>query len=315
MILGIGGCSPDPEAVYVDSALITQTSQTFEIRIPGVVVESNSSSASLEIEQGSARQTRINRVRLLELQEAFVQGRQEAFDQVLEDLLAQAIRRVKAENEVYRIQIQGEIEAKWKVTAAELREIFVQAANVEGPLLQELAGRWGWPPKEPSRIRSEDKPFTEFNRKRAEELRESLAENRAEFSRKAEEVLAEFESERQEIWNDYRVDAEFAEANALAEARAQSELIVESNESELENVLPEGELGWDLRSKSGKANFQVGSERSGDIKETKTRQEDIELMMKIFAESKGYRLVSDSRAGRNATQEFLEWRRGFKATP
>ncbi|MEZ5163847.1 MAG: hypothetical protein R2688_08890 [Fimbriimonadaceae bacterium] len=127
-------------------------------------------------------------------------------------------------------------------------------------------------------------------------------------------MLAEFEAERREIWNDYRVDAEFAETSALAEARTQSELIVESNQSELENVLPEGELGWDLRSKSGKANFQVDGERSSAVTETRTLDEDTELLVKIFAESKGYRLVSDSRAGRNATQEFLEWRRRFKAT-
>jgi hypothetical protein len=259
---------------------------------------------------GSAEERAIEALRV------YRQTQQEAAEAVLERLkkayLNEVELTVKTEttqaDKVFAERLDKEVEA---VHAVFLR----YAAEVE-PVRFELTQIVGFPDPDPRSLKVplEENQVAYKRFLRARTLREQIIAldegYRAEVARRMAAVKALRDQRLAEIES----DAGALRSEAVARAKQEADRVSNDALTALEPTAldPSAQLsaipGATASVQSGPVSVATQPGQSAALRETK---EDLEDQLEVFLKTYRYRRTPDKSLGRDATQEFLEWRRKF----
>jgi hypothetical protein len=318
-LLGVWGCGPDPDLVYVDLDAVDLR----ESRPAGGGYGFDTETYSLEQTVPPLGETDVffgsAEERAVAALQVYQQAQREAAQAVLERLrkayLVEAEQSVAAQEKGVEQDYQ-----KWLDEAVEgLYELFVQYAAEIEPVRYELTQIVGFPDPDPRSLKvpleSNEKAYKSFLRART--LREQIIALEAEYEAEVERRLGALQAARDARLAALATTADELRSDALRRAQAEAEKVTQDARTVLEASAldPEARLpavpGASASVNSGPVSV-VPTPGAPGLRETR---EDVEAQLHVFLKTYRYRRTRDATLGRNATQEFLEWRRKYMAGP
>jgi hypothetical protein len=314
-LTGVWGCAPDPELVYVDLAQVEPASAPeVENRI---VFDTENYALVSEIPEMEGQSVYIGSAqeRAEEALVLFREAQEQAAVAILERLkkayLAEAALFETSEEAVldtaYRTWLEEELEA--------IRTIFVAHAEQVEPLRYRLTRLVGFPDPDPqsARVPLATNERARRNFEAAKALREQIQALVAEFRAEVERRLDAIEARRAErmAWIESR--GEVLRGEAIRKAEAEADAVAQTSLAELERTALDPEAV--LRAVPGaKSSVQSGSARVPPLPDSEgphETEEDIKTQLDVFLKVHGYRRSTTPSKGRDATKEFLDWRRKY----
>ncbi len=315
VLVGVWGCAPDPDLVYVDLDAAELRSSTTTGPAVGFNVEAYALEQSIaplgstDVFFGSAEE------RAIEALNVYRQTQRDAAQAVLKRLRSAYLNEValtaKAEtdaaDEEYTAFLTKEVDA--------LHAVFLEHAKKVEPLRFELAQIVGFPDPDPRSLKvpleSNEKAHKRFLAARA--IREQIIALDDAFRAEAARRMAVIEAAREARLVAIGQRAEARRNDALSRAQAEADKITRDALATLEpTALDPGAQLPAVPGASSSVNSGPVSVRSqpGSVamRETKT---DLEAQLGVFLKTYRYRRTRDASLGRDATQEFLVWRRKY----
>lgn len=312
--LGVAGCSRPPERVSVSLSGVTGNRQ---VQVEGVGVQMAGFGGSkaeltawdeLRLYQGTS-DTDVQRIEAV-----LKQSRQMAFERALASLRKQYLSQVDAEVAVARSSVDEADASDWEETSSRLREVFDKYLDKEGHLRAKIASLFVPRNKRP--------PVIDLSSELAAQLHEPVTEAVRQARADLAEWDAQFQAEIAPVISDYlarkanrdgvpaslekELTAKFEE-----DAQREAKTIVETTFKSAENfgtVMKETVPPVPAESVSSAG---VAGGRSDLEGKAAVVPEDLKKEAEIFASSRGYQLVSAGRGVRDATEEFLKWRKNY----
>lgn len=216
-----------------------------------------------------------------------------------------------------RSAIQEEYALKTQEEIALLRKEFEEHSRVVGALRNDLTGLVGFPDPDPKSIRvppSHDKVATDKFLK-AKEIRLAIHVAGSEYKRTVETRLRALEDQRAVAMKVLEEEATKERSDALKRAEKEARAISEQAESVLERTAlsPETRLPAVKGSQSSVDSRPVTPQpfvRSSPLSES---PEAIREQLDVWLRVMNYRLVDRPSKGRDATEEFVQWRQKYIA--
>lgn len=318
-VVGVWGCSPDPDLVYVNLDAVelraspaasagprfTAEPYAVEKAVPGL--------EETEVYFGSAEE------RAVEAMKVYADAQERAAQAVLERL--RQAYTVEAEATVTAETREAEEEyMDWLDAAVEelYTEFLLHAEKVE-PLRFQLTQIVGFPDPDPRSLKvpheSDKEAYKNFLRARA--LREQIIALQAEYRRKVDEKFDSLLAAHRARLAAIASTGESLRSDAIARARADADKVTRDAQAALERTALDTEArlpavpGSSSSVNSGPVSVASVPGAEG-LSETR---EDLEAQLDVFLKTYRYRRTRDAGLGRNATQEFVEWRRKYMAGP
>ncbi len=318
--LGLAGCSGKPQpVVYVDTARIVSSipppveSRTEVLdqpgggslalpRLPETTLSMGSVGPSLE---------RARRIR--------EENKQRAFDEVYRRLRAVAFETARKDSESELAALEPGYREAMDAIYLDARPLFEQFAQPAFGYRVRLSNLVGFPDPDPKSRRQPDNADDRAKQRfeKSKELRGALDELSAlfwlEFDRRRVAVESDLSAKKAQI----RVQMVERQERLDSEAKAQAREVVNGHGNGHDQVTT-----LDLRAElpeqaaSGVELPELGSRSvSSSIRRmswTDSQKESLESELQIWAAVNGYRLVSSPTQGRDATNEFVVWRKSYR---
>ncbi len=319
VLYGVGGCSPDPELVYIDRSrfAVVDMSQTrpqgtlIAERVPGGIFAVPSlTGKTLYVESVQAR-----------FEEAMKQV--ETDQQALMTQMFDALRKLYlGELETLegrdREKIEERADAELDQAYADVRSIFLKYADPIGKKWVRIAWLVGFPdpdPKSRRGPRTDDKEkvatFDEAKKLR-EEIKQLGDEYRKEVAAKILVISASHEAELTQLASEY----EIRRGERIAEAQAEAKEIALRAIAQLQGfvldptqVLPP-QPGASVQVPAAAAVFKRLSPVPAEA--AFGHQKRLDDQIQIFLDTKRYTLSRTTANARNVTEEFAKWRSQYE---
>ena len=318
-LVGVWGCAPGPELVYVDVGQATLHSALSIDGAPALFSEGSAHTAEIpdlsgqDLYIGSAEQ------RAIEALELFRRAQQRATEAVFERLKNAYMTEAALFESSEASSLDAEYAAWLDEAMAELHETFVLQAELVEPLRYRLTKIVGFPDPDPGSVKvplaTNEKATRNFEA--ARDLRQQIAALDAAYKKKVEDRLSAIEERRDARLRSIGSQGDVMRAEALRRAHAEADAVSQVALAELERTAldPEARLaavpGASSSVNSGPLSV-LPPPSSGGTVETKA---DVEAQLEVFLKVHGYRLSRRPAFGRDATQEFLQWRRKYVGGP
>ena len=319
--LGLAGCAGKPQpVVYVDLARVTSetlpnvASRSETVTLPGAGRLSLPRLPQATISMGSVEPA-LERARTIR-----EENKRTAFEQVYRRLRASAFDRARREAEIEIGALEPGYREAMNAVYRDARPLFEQFAQPAFGYRVRLSNLVGFPDPDPKSKRQPEEADEAGKQRfeKAKALRADLDEVSAlfwlEFDRRRAEVESRLSAEKARI----RVKMVERQEALDVEAKQQAREIVNGNGNgngqgtalELSGDLPaQPAAGIDLGS-SAPRSIPVAIRRSDW---TEAQRQDLDSELRVWAAVHGYRLASHSSQGRDATDEFVIWRKGYRA--
>jgi hypothetical protein len=267
--------------------------------------------AETEVYFGSAEE------RALEALRVYRQAQDRAAQAVLERLRRAYLVEVEQAVGDDQKEVQEQYADELDAAVDELYALFLaHAAEVE-PLRFSLTEIVGFPDPDPRSLKvpleSNTEAYQNFLKARA--LREQIIALVSEYRRQVNERFKSLEIARDARLAAISQRAEGLRAEALRRAQADADKVTQDAQSALEGTALDTEArlpavpGASSSVQSGPVSV-ASSPGAPGLRET---LEDVEAQLQVFLKTYGYRRTRDASLGRDATQEFVEWRRKYMA--
>jgi hypothetical protein len=314
-LVGVWGCAPDPDLVYVDLDAVELRSTTSTGSAAGFDVEAYSLDQSVAPLDGTDVYFGSAEERAIQALDVYRKTQRDAAQALLKRLRSAYLNEValtaKAEtdaaDEEYAKLLSAEVEA--------LHTVFLEHARKVEPLRFELTQIVGFPDPDPRSLKvpleSNEKAYKRFLKART--LREEIIAFDDAFRAETDRRMAFIETARKARLAAIGQRAEARQDEALRRAQQEADKITLDALAALEPTAldPGAQLpavpGAASSVNSGPVSVapQPGS---AELRETK---EDLEAQLKVFLKTYRYHRTRDASLGRDATQEFLVWRRKY----
>ncbi|HVL38498.1 MAG TPA: hypothetical protein VM328_03810 [Fimbriimonadaceae bacterium] len=246
-----------------------------------------------------------------EAQAAIAEAQELARSEIAARLRAAYRLEVRALEKELLAEVLGGRGAAYEGVLAQLRTIFEQYADERGPLLIRLTVLVGFPDPDPLSQRTSTSKHVTRMYEEARRLRSEIAELDQEFRAEAHELFAGIES----ITETQLDDIEAVIANKLEEAdRKAHEVASQEVQQHRQAILLAGRMQFRLPQQAGATVVVPGTagptaaprvEPAPALDEATLLQHDLEIWLDV----NGYRLAAH---GRDATKEFVQWRRNYR---
>lgn len=316
VLVGVWGCAPDPDLVYVDLSKA-------ELRKSGPSVTAfqfDAASYSLVQELPAVPETDVffgsAEDRAVEALRVYRQTQQEAALAVLERLKKAYLNEVELTVKTETTQADKAFAERLDVVVAEIRAVFMSFADEVEPLRYELTQIVGFPDPDPRSLKVplEENQAAYKRFLRARTLREQIIALEAEYEADVARRLAAVKAMRDQRLAEIGADAQAKRSDAVARAKQEADRVSNDALTALEPTAldPTAQLsavpGATASVQSSPVSVATRPDQSAVLKET---QKDLEDQLEVFLKTYRYRRTPDRTLGRDATQEFLEWRRKF----
>lgn len=308
----LAGCAREPEAVFVDLSRVPLPERRPALpEVPkaprpkvGSVTATIPAIPSQELLLGA------NEKRLQAVLDEVARNRRNTEAAVRKRLERAYLADVQRARAARRQELEPKHEALLDEVYAGLREVFESYANRRFRPQVELALRAGWPDPDPESVRKAPEPVVE--------LRKQLAELDAGYRRERDARLAAaYEIIDTELSS---LAAEMARLESEALDRATREAVARARTTEVEalakspmrkNVLLPALPEETVTTRAPDPPIEAPKLVTPDFRDVDRALLESEL--RIFLAHRGYRFAPKGARARDATQEFIEWRKPFQS--
>ncbi len=315
VLVGVWGCAPDPDLVYVDLEAAELRSTVSSGAAVGFDAEAYSLLQSVpplagaDVNFGSAED------RAIEALNVYRETQRDAAKAVLERLRVAYVNEVDLSAKTDKDDAHKAYAAQIDAEVKELYTVFVAHAEKVEPLRFELTQIVGFPDPDPRSLKvpleANERAYKRFLQART--LREQIIALDTAYRAEVARRLGAIEGVRDARLALVDVLAEAKRNDALRRAQVEADRVSKDVLAALEPTTldPGARLpaipGASSSVNSGRVSVpsQAGS---GAMHETR---EDVKAQLVVFLKTYGYRQTRDASLGRDATQEFLEWRRKY----
>lgn len=306
------GCAREPEAVFVDLARVPS-----ETHLPAIPQVTRAPKPTLGATTGTIPAVPpqdlllgANERRLQSVMDEIAKNRRDTEAAVRKRLERAYLADVQRARTARRDELGPQHTALLDKVYAELRQVFEKHASRRFLPQVELAMRVGWPDPDPKSTRTAPP--------RVIELREALAEIDADYRRERDEMLAKAYAIIDTQLS--ALESEMARLEAEAIERASHEAIARARASEVE-ALEKAPMRKNAKLPALSQESVTTQAPDPPIEAPKLETPDfrdvdrqlLQSELRIFLAHRGYRRAARPSEGRDATQEFIEWRKPFHA--
>lgn len=315
------GCQPAPERVYVDLDSVTERPFLALEAVPPAewspvlaqMLEIQGLPES-EIQVESAEELAKRGLEALEL------SQERALQDTLERLRRAYLLEVRRFESERRQEIMARQEILLNEAYDELYARFLAMAQETGPRYWELSWLSGFPDPDPQSRRRpiSARAFEVAYFERARQLREEIEALHLEHRSGIVDVLDRLDSDLIAELAQVEAEVEAIRRDRELQARIDAEEIARATLEEIQATTIE--LRRTLPAIPAVAVRIEGSERLPALpsmapdRRTESHKSMMEQQLEVFARVQGYELVQRPQAGRDATEEFIQWREKFQVT-
>lgn len=321
VLLGAAGCGPRPETVWIDLSRVPVPDESAYRPLPsGTPTPVPSDELAIEAQPARRVFSGGGEATAEYALEAVKRNQQRALEQLMVRLRRSALAEVSALEREREAELDQSYAANLDSAFDGIQAEFERYASKAGPRWRELAWRAGFPDPDPASKRPPRRPTrnAQENFDRARELRGELRALSADYRSSVTQSLDELEATLRKQRTGLAAEMAQLRAEREAEAIRQARQIVDASVADLEQSLinPNATL-WPTIGSVAKLEGvpappkPVLPRSSPDPHRPKWLKDQASL----FARMEGYRLADEPGRARNATEEFLEWRKRLDLGP
>ena len=314
IFVGVLGCSPNPELVYIDLAAVADAElESIQfVRLGG----EDMPGAELSIVDLDGSRLFIGSAedRAAIAMKAYVDNQERAYSQALARLEGTYLREVESFDAEQRKSIQEEHDKRVDATFLAIREEFEVHANHVGKMWQELAWLARFPDPDPDsrRVPPAGDEIATRRFERAKELREQLALANSKHRDSVGATLAALDAALSEDMDHLKLELDEKRRAAIdrAEAAARSAAQAELEDVQRSALDPEAVLvavDGVVATVDGVSGSLEPWNASPNRRQT---EQEVERHADTFARLRGY-VLSDDPGEKDVTEDFVSWRKQF----
>ncbi len=314
-LIGVWGCAPDPDLVYVDLNAAELRSTTTAVSAHGFSSEAYSLERSVPTIEGTDVFFGSAEQRAVEALNVYRETQRQATQAVLERLKRTFLNEVDLTVKTEKAEVDKLYGEMLTTEVAELYVLFLEHAKMVEPLRFELTQIVGFPDPDPRSLKvpleSNEKAYGRFLKART--IREQIIALDATYRAEVVRRMGAIEDLRQARLATIDLQGDAMRAEAVQRAKQEADKVSADALAALEPTAldPDAQLpavpGASSSVNSGPVS--VASPPSlGALRETTN---DLEAQLEVFLKTYRYRRTRDASLGRDATREFLEWRRKY----
>lgn len=319
VVLGVGGCSPNPELVFIDRSRFIPVNLDPATQGP-LVDRETVKGDSFTIPSLAQRTLYVDEVReRFDRAMAEVEvNQQELMRQMFEALRKVYLADLATMEGDDRRKAEAEYEANVGAVYGQVRAIFLKYADTVGMKWYRLAFLVGFPDPDPRsrRVARSDDKEQQAVYEEAKKLRAEISDLGATFHNEVESLLLgasqELSINLKELRDQYDIQRLAREAEAEAEAR---EIALRAVSRLQDFVLDPTQS---LPSQPG-ANITIPTVQnpirrlsSAPVETAFGYRERLDEQIKIFLDTKRYRPATSNKGVRDVTEEFAAWRKKYE---
>lgn len=323
----VAGCTRARPVVYVDlSKAVSARAITPVAVVPNPIVPPafQPSTLSLPALPATTYQLGSDQGRVKQVQDILAKNREQAIEQIGAGLRETYLRDVRHTQAQELAKLGPQLQQANAAALAENYRIFSAYAIKRGPLVAELALLAGFPDTDPTSQKTPPRRPSLLQRfNRAKELRTQIASLDADYQKQKGELYVKVGLDAQVALK--KINDEIAQLTAQADERARTEALqeVSREQAQLTAVLAD----------KGAVSFPAEPGRSVTVQGTQKRPpvpvvdvpgaaavkaQELEAAksdLQVWAAVRGYVISSDRTHARDATAEFIAWRKTALGTP
>ncbi|MCH7904168.1 MAG: hypothetical protein IH944_06325 [Armatimonadetes bacterium] len=313
-VVGVLGCSPNPELVYIDlaAAADAEREQIQFVRLGG----EDLTRAELSIDDLDSSRLFIGSAedRAALAMKAYVDNQERAYLQALERLEGTYLREVESYDAEHRRSILEEHDKRVDTTFLAIREEFEVHANHVGKMWQELAWLARFPDPDPDsrRVPPASNEVATSRFERAKQLREQLALANSKHRDSVSATLAALDAALSEDMDQLKLELDVRRRAAIDRAEQAARIAAQA---ELEDVQrsaldPEAVLvavDGVIATVDGVPGSLEPWNASPNRQQT---EQEIARHAETYARLRGY-VLSDDPGEEDVTEDFVSWRKQF----
>lgn len=312
ILSAFGGCAPAPKQVWIDLAQFQPDAQEQSARVNGPQVPNKQGGwvASMQSRPVRHLQESAGAALWAEALETLRANRERSRERLQRDLERKYLGEERARVIEAEQQAKLEDDADWQVTLAKARSLVEDYAGRRSDFAVDLAARIGFPDngQAPPPARNEA-IYREWREQKVAALRREIQTLDDEFQAQLGEVLAAYESGVRDRRARLKELDYAADQAGVARAAEDADKAIREVMGQVDAAVPE--LSRELAALPAKSLTRKGATAlqpgfATAAWQTGLTQKEIEKYVKVFLDSKGYRMVNNRRA-HDATEEFREW--------
>lgn len=328
LIAGTVGCKTKQPAVFVDLNRVLATEHLPSVPLtpkPQPTAGIPASVLSFPSVPASAFSLGTDRDRIQQVENVLALSREQAFNQIVSSLKDSYRAEIEHDRQIALVNLRPAEAAGLSEANKQYSEAFSAWADKRAPLVVKLALLATFPDPDPQSLKvpPKDAPLDVLRYKQAKPLREQIAALDKNFYAQKAAIFAQASSKaaqrEQTVNSDF--DAKIAQADVKANREADAEVIKE--QEQLKAVLADksvvefpAEPGRTVTIQPTPAPVAPPSVDVPGKAELEDRLRSADASdLKIWAALKGYVISSNRRGVRDATDEFLEWKKSHLASP
>lgn len=314
-LVGVWGCAPDPELVYVDlSSVVTASAPIVEVR-PGESAGQDEMTTAIPDMQAQDVYIGSAEERALEALQLFRNAQTRATEAVLQRLKNAYMTEAAVYESSETAALNQEYAAWLDAAMDELHQDFVVHAEQVEPLRYRLTRLVGFPDPDPGSVRvpleTNEKAYKNYEAAKA--LRGQINDLQAKFKATVDAKLGAIEARRDRRIAEIGAETDVLKADAVRRAQAEADAVSQVALTELERTAldPEARLPAVAGAQSSVNSGSAPKPLEGGATSLRESKADVEEQLGVFLKVHGYRLSKTKGKGRDATKEFLDWRRSY----